>query len=252
MRTSFGFRKTLQMKNRQVFGKSAAAKKCFENFFMVDKAAERAYIVNTYSHEQPMALEKLNSEVRQEQYAQAALGLIAAEGLKSLSVARVARRVGLVPSALYRHYPGKDALLHAVIGLIRRRLHANVAGVLEQTPDALERLRRLLMAHVRVIRENEGILRVMFSDELHNGHPERKAQVWEMVAGYLKRVAEIVADGQREGRIRADVDPDSAAVMFLGLIQPAAILWNLSGGKFDVTRHAQKAWPVFCSALKTK
>lgn len=199
-----------------------------------------------------MALEKLSSEVRQEQYAEAALDLIAADGLKSLSVARVARRVGLVPSALYRHYSGKDALLDAVITLIRERLQTNVARALKQTPDAFDRLRQLLMAHVRIIRENEGILRVMFSDELHNGHPEKKVRAWEMVEGYLKRVSDIVAQGQKEGQIRQDIDPGTASVMFLGLIQPAAILWNLSGGKFDVTRHVQKAWPVFCAALKAK
>ncbi len=199
-----------------------------------------------------MALEKLTSDVRQEQYVRAALALIAADGLKGLSVARVARRVGLVPSALYRHYPGKDALLDAVITLIKDRLHTNVALVTEQTGDALERLRRLLAAHVRVIRENEGFLRVMFSDELRNSHPERRAQLWQMVGGYLKRVADIISQGQQEGQIRRDIAPDTAAAMFLGLIQPAAILWNLSGGEFDVTRHVQKAWPVFCAALARK
>lgn len=71
-----------------------------------------------------------------------------------------------------------------------------------------------------------------------------------MVAGYLKRVADIVSQGQKEGQIRPGIDPDNASVMFLGLIQPAAILWNLSGGKFDVTRHVQKAWPIFHSFLK--
>jgi AcrR family transcriptional regulator len=197
-----------------------------------------------------MALEKLNSEIRQEQYAQAALDLIAHEGLKALSVAAVARRVGLVPSALYRHFRGKEALLDSVIGLIREKLHANVDVVCGQTSDALERLQHLLLAHVRVIRENKGILRVVFSDELHNGYPDRKAQIWEMVSGYLKRVADIISRGQKEGQIRKDIDPDNASVMFLGLIQPAAILWNLSGGKFDVTRQVQKTWPIFYSSLK--
>jgi len=210
------------------------------------------YDVNYYSHGVHMALEKLNSDVRQEQYAEAALNLIAAGGLKSLSVARVARRIGLVPSALYRHYPGKARLIDAVIGLIGERLRANVAKVLAQTPDAIERLRLLLMAHVRVIRENEGILRVIFSDELHNGQPKRKAQVWKMVGGYLKQVSDIIAQGQRERQIHQDIDPHTLAVMFLGLIQPAAILWNLSGGEFDVTRHVQRAWPLFLSMLKAK
>ena len=41
-----------------------------------------------------MGTEKLNTEVRQEQLAQAALSLITTQGLKGLSVARVARESG--------------------------------------------------------------------------------------------------------------------------------------------------------------
>ena len=73
-----------------------------------------------------MGTEKLDTEVRQEQLAQAALSLITTQGPKSLSVARVARRVGLVPSAVYRHFESKDELLDAVLEMIRERLNANV------------------------------------------------------------------------------------------------------------------------------
>ncbi len=194
-------------------------------------------------------LEKLDTEIRKEQLAQAALNLIAEQGLKALSVARVARRVGLVPSAIYRHFACKDALMDAVIALIRERLHRNIAAVTEQTPDGLDRLQLLLLAHVRVIRENRGILRFVFSDELHRGRPERKALVYEMVDSYLQRVAALVTQGQRDGSIRKDLNPETVAVMFLGLIQPAAILWHLSDGRFDVTKQAQRAWPVFRSAV---
>ncbi len=196
-------------------------------------------------------MEKMETGIRQEQLAQAALALIAAHGLEGLSVARVASRVGLVPSALYRHFSGKGELVDAVVGLIRERLHGNVAAVMTQTPDALERLRLLLMAHVRVIRENEGILRVIFSDELHHGHPDRKDRVYEMVGSYLKRIAAIVSEGQRTGRIRRDLDAGTISVMFLGLLQPASILWHLSDGKFDVTRHVRKAWPILSAAIRT-
>jgi AcrR family transcriptional regulator len=195
-------------------------------------------------------MEKLHTEIRQEQLAQAALALIAAHGIEGLSVTRAARRVGLAPSAVYRHFTGKNELVDAVVALIRERLHGNVTAVTEETPDALERLQRLLLAHVRVVRENEGILRVIFSDELHHGHPERKARVYEMIRSYLKRVAGIVSDGQDKGRIRRDIDAGAISVMFLGLIQPAAILWHLSDGDFDVTRHVEKAWPIFMAAIQ--
>jgi hypothetical protein len=38
--------------------------------------------------------------------------------------------------------------------------------------------------------------------------------------------------------------------MFLGLIQPAAILWNLSDGEFDVTKHAEKGWQLFQETIE--
>jgi AcrR family transcriptional regulator len=195
-------------------------------------------------------MKKLHTQVRQEQLAQATLALIAAHGIEGLSIARVARRVGLVPSAIYRHFSGKDQLVDAAVALIRERLHGNVSDVMEQTPDALERLRRLLLAHVSVIRGNEGILRVVFSDELHHGQPTRKARVLEMITSYLKGLADIAAEGQRKRQIRRDIDPSTIAVMFLGLIQPASILWHLSDGEFDVTRHVEKGWPIFKAAIQ--
>ncbi len=199
-----------------------------------------------------MAREKLETAIRQEQIAQAALHLIATQGLKRLSVASVAGRIGLVPSAIYRHFENKDQVLDAAIDHIGEMLLTNVRIVCEETPRPLERLHRLLMRHIRLIRENRGIPRVVFSEEVYTGHPERKAKVYAMISKYLDRVAEIVREGQEHNRIRRDVDPKTAALMFLGLIQPAAILWHMSEGKLDVTKHAEKAWKIFSGAIQSR
>jgi hypothetical protein len=55
--------------------------------------------------------------------------------------------------------------------------------------------------------------------------------------------------GQHAGRIRADVTPDTLALLFLGLIQPPAFLWHLSGEAFDLTAHTDQAWQVFSGAI---
>ncbi len=38
-------------------------------------------------------------------------------------------------------------------------------------------------------------------------------------------------------------------MMLFGIIVPAGILWHLTEGGFDVTRHAQRAWQLFSSAI---
>jgi len=193
--------------------------------------------------------QKLGTDIRNKQIAQAALSLVSRHGLKGLSIAGIASLVGVVPSAIYRHFKNKDQVIDAILDLIRERLLANVKMVTEETGDVLERLRRLLMLHIQLIRENQGILQVVFSAEVMNGPPERKARVHTTVETYLRAVAEIVRRGQEKGVIQADLEADSVSVAFLGMIQPAAILWHLSAGTFDLTGHAERAWKIFLAGI---
>jgi AcrR family transcriptional regulator len=199
-----------------------------------------------------MAIEKLDTQIRQEQIAEAALSLIGSQGMADLSIAGVARRVGIVSSGIYRHFRSKDEVLEAVLDLIGSRLLNNLAIACSQTSDSLERLKYLLMGHVRLIRENQAIPRLVFSEEVYGGHQARKAKMYEIITKYLGEVARIVREGQQEGQIRTDVDPDTISMMFMGIIQPGAILWHLSGEKFDVTRHAERAWKVLREALEAR
>ena len=197
-----------------------------------------------------MSTEKIDTGIRQGQLAQAALSLVTSSGLKGLSVARVARRVGLAPSAVYRHFTSKDKLLASVLNLIQQRLEANVVSVSTGYEDPLEALRELLMSHARMIRVNGGILHVVLSEQIHRDHSQRRTRIHGLVKHYLGQVAELVAQGQTSGHIRPDLHPATVALMLLGLVQPAAILWHLSDGDFAVTKHVERAWQIFSERLR--
>jgi len=199
-----------------------------------------------------MAREKLQTGVRQDQIIDAALALMSDRGVRGLSMAAIARRVGFAPSAIYRHFPGKDALLDAVLERIRERVHGAIAASRADTNDPVEALRGLLDRQMRLLRQNRGLQRVLFADDYHVGHPERRQRLLGLFAGYLDGVADIIREGQRRHRIRRDVNARSLAVLFLGLVQPASVLWVLSDGRFDVTAQARAAWPIFEQSLRAK
>jgi AcrR family transcriptional regulator len=196
-----------------------------------------------------MSEEKLDTQIRREQIAQAALELVASQGLRRLSVAAVARRVGIVPSGIYRHFHSKDEILHAVLDRIQERLMENIRLASEQHPDPLECLRDILMRHIRFIREGRAIPRIIFSDDFHGGHPELKEKVLGIFGQYSGRIADIVRRGQQHALIRSELDPATVAMMIFGIVLPAGILWHLTEGGFDVTRHATKAWEMICTAI---
>lgn len=192
-----------------------------------------------------MAAPKTQTLERQEQITQAALDLINDQGVSGLNIAGIARRVGIVPSALYRHFVSKDAVLDAVLDLIRQRLLDNVAHVRKKTPVPLNQLKLLFTRHIAMLRENRAIPHVVFSDAVYNGQPDRKAKVAQIITSYLKEVEFIIESGRQDGTIHKEVVPATAAVMFLGMIMPAVVLWNVSQTKFDMTAHINTAWPAY-------
>ncbi len=199
-----------------------------------------------------MALEKLDTEIRREQIVEAALGLIAAQGVSRLSMAALARRVGLVPSALYRHFGSKQEILQAAVQMIGQKAGENLKAVRKLTPNSLERLQYLLTGIIKMIRELQAMPRIIFSEGVSTDHPEEKRQVYKMLQGILKQVEGIIREGQERGEVRGDLDAKSLAVMFWGMIPASVILWHMSDGQFDVTRHAEKSWDLFREGIRAR
>jgi len=111
---------------------------------------------------------------------------------------------------------------------------------------------RRLTWHIRFIRENRAIPRLIFSEGVHVGHPERKPRVLRIMSTYLAGVAEFVRQGQQQGTIRQDIDAETIGLLFFGMIGPAGVFWHLTDGGFDITRHAQRAWQLFMTAVAAR
>lgn len=195
---------------------------------------------------------KQGTDLRREQLAQAALDLIGSHGLKGLNIGAVAERVGIVPSGVYKHFRDREELIDAALDLIGDRLAGNVGTVCGEADDPVECLRRLAERHLQLIRLSQGIPRVAFSDDVYLGRPDRKVKVYGFVRRYLDSVADLVRRGQASGRLRPELNPDTVAVLFLGLVQPLGILWHLSDGTFDATTRLGDAWRIFASDVLRK
>ena len=193
---------------------------------------------------------KIKNDARQEQIARAALAVVAQQGLIHLNIGTVAIKVGVAPSAIYRYFPSKDAMLKSVLELIAKLLRENVAVACQTTPDPLEQLHLLMRRHVHLAYNNAGLPRILFSEQIFAGDSGRRRLVEQTFHGYLGEIAGIIRGGQRQGGIRPTVPADVAAVMFLGLIQPAVILQLISEGSFDAARHAERAWKLFREMLQ--
>ena len=197
-----------------------------------------------------MRAAKTATGIRREQIAEAALALIGARHGAQPSIAGIAKRVGVVPSAVYRHYRGKDAILGAALELVERRLQENAALARQDTADPLTRIHGLFMRHAALLAGNPGIPSVLLTHGAFGTNKARRQTVARVMTGYLSAVAQIIAEGQQTGSLRTDLEPQTAALVFLGMLLPAVVLRQIGDGRFDVAEHARKAWPALVAALR--
>jgi len=192
-----------------------------------------------------VAADKLSTQVRQEQIAGAALDLIASRGLQGFNIDRLAKSVGLVPSAIYRHFDGKEQVLRAALSMFRDRLYSLVEEARDEADGPLEALELLLVKHARLIAGHKAVPHILMCSDVAAGDESRRAKVQRIFGGYIDRVGAIVREGQRSGVIRGDVDARTIALMFAGMIQPAALLSRAKGRGFDMNAHVRRVWRLF-------
>jgi len=198
-----------------------------------------------------MSLEKLNNKIRKKQIAETALNVMASKGVRGFRLSDVAQEIGIVPSAIYRHFKNKDEVLYTVIEIIRDTLHDNIRIVCEKTNDSLRRLTLLLSQHLNMIRKNLIINAIVFYGDFYSKDPARKKEVYTMINEYIDNIASIVRQGQEAGVIRKDFDPRTIAVLYLGIFRAGVPIWQLSDGEFDLNKHVEKSWVILREAISS-
>lgn len=193
-----------------------------------------------------------SGEERRDQIVRAALAIVHEQGTGALSIASVAHRVGVAPSALYRHFPDKDAMVDHMVARLGARVRANLDRAHEQSrTDALSALGEYLTSHVELVLENRGFPVLIFSD-LVLQHPGRRARMLANLDHFRDTIAAVVREGQRQAAIRSDVEPEAAAFTFMGLFMPAALHWNMAGGRTDLAGTVRRAWSLFAAGLRPR
>jgi AcrR family transcriptional regulator len=127
---------------------------------------------------------------------EAAIAVLGERGAAAFSMAEASRRLGVAPSAPYRHFADRDALLAAVAvraaGLLGERLgHATASGSPEQ------RLAAAAGAYVRFADEQRALFQALAGSGLDKDrHPEIARAARPVGALFLSAAAELAGGDQ--------------------------------------------------------
>ena len=181
-----------------------------------------------------------STEVRQEEIIRAALSLVEHNGLDKLNINDIAARIELVPAAIYRHFKGREEIVAALVEYIEKRLRYNLSQMNAVHDTTVAKLKVLFDLHITLLKEEAAIPRVLYFLLSSDRNPDLKASMLSAVGFYVQQVKKLLLQGQEKGEICPDIDATAAAMMFLGMIQPLAILGQVNKEVLD--NYPQKLW----------
>ena len=165
---------------------------------------------------------------RQTEIIDAALKLIAEQGIQHLTIRNLSTTIGVTEAALYRHFPGKTEIIQAMVSRF------------EEDVDDIGELRGWTAVEAALVRRTELVLakpdlaRVLFAEELFKDSPE----IAQILHGMMQRHQQIMKchfqEAVDDGVIRADIPMDTLFRLILGPLRLLIKQWGLSDGAFDL------------------
>ena len=174
-----------------------------------------------------------STEIRKDEIVRAALAIVENSGLDKMNINEIAAKVEMVPAAIYRHFKGREEIVAALIEHIDQRLQSNLSQANAVTGTPIAKLKTLFELHVTLLKEEAAIPRVLYFLLSSDRNPELKAGMLSAVGVYVQQVKKLLQQGQRKGESSPDIDATAAAMMFLGMVQPLAILGQIDKEMLD-------------------
>lgn len=190
-----------------------------------------------------------STELRQAEIIATMLHLAAERNPADITTTDIAKAMRVTQGALFRHFATKEAIRLAVVEWIEAQLLGALLAARQAAPDALAALRAMFLAHVRFAQAYPGVPRLIFAELQQAEASPVRLMVHKIMQRYRQVLAETLALAMAAKRIRADVDCQAAASLFLGGIQGLVIQAMLSGAGAALERQAEAVLDLYLAGL---
>ena len=181
----------------------------------------------------------------------AAIDVFAERGYFNAQVADVARAAGVAAGTVYLYFRSKDDLLVSIFEKTMREAIEDGRATVAPLRDPIDRLAAIARVHLdRMGRDRS--LAVVFQVELRQSTKFMERFSSTLLREYLGVIRAVIADGQKAGVFRKELNPTLAAKLFFGGLDEMATNWVLSRRKYSLVSEAEGIVDVFVGGFRGK
>lgn len=188
------------------------------------------------------------SKDKRQKIIRAATKVFARHGFYHSKVSEIAREADVADGTIYLYFKNKDDLLISIFEESMDQFLTLTRSEIGKETDALAKLRRFVHLHMTMMEKNPRLAEVI-QVELRQSSKFLKEYKNVKFLEYLQVVAEVIAEGQREGVIHKEVSPAVFKRMLFGALDELALQWVLSKRRYSLADVAGQVTDIFLQGI---
>ncbi len=179
---------------------------------------------------------------KRERILRAAIRVFARKGFYATRVSEIAKAAGVADGTIYLYFKNKDDVL---VSIFEDRMGKLIAVLREEAARAEsteERVRRIIELQLGLL-EGQRDLAEVVTVNLRQSSRLLKEYAAPLFTEYLEVLSNVIADGQREGTLREDINPRIVARALFGALDGIALTWALAGPDPSALRSRRSSSP---------
>jgi len=153
-----------------------------------------------------------------EQILDAAERLFSARGFSSTTIKQIGHAAGVNSALLYYYFEDKERLYRAVLERLVSQLVRRTLERLKANASPSDRIRGFIEAQVETFVANPELPRLFMREMLDHHAAHAVEQIQHLAATSFKALCDTIAEGQKQGTFRSDLDPRFAAISTVGQV----------------------------------
>lgn len=192
----------------------------------------------------------ISKETRKKEIIETTLEIVDKYGVKGMTVARIAKKVGFAESALYRHFRSKKEIIQFILDEAAAAAHQQLNEIIDTEDNAVNKLKSLLKIHLEFLESYPGLFKIIYSDEIHIGEKSLLNKLESLINDLTDSIKEIIDRGKKTDKFSLDVDSTMAAVNFLGIVQTSFSYWTIKNRKISLSQTGDHLLSQFLNGIK--
>lgn len=177
---------------------------------------------------------------RQKEIIQASLDIISSDGIQSLTIKNLSKKIHVTEGALYRHFRSKTDILFAIADFFEEHSTGILNDIVLSDISGLKKVKTFFLGRCRQFSENRGLVLVLFSQDIFKNDQQLIKKIHGTISQHRNLLMQALDEGKEAGDIRNDIKSEHLFVVIMGALRLLTTQWRGGGFQFDLVKRGEE------------